>query len=154
MSDQIPQNPIDRLDGIYSSSLPIRPQVVSNWGIDQPSRPRLPRRVLLTLMGCIVVLSVFSLVLMAIRPTPAGGADGADVAYQTLYAYAQARAAGVELDTSLTSEARIMLAGASRVETAAGPLIALRTGSTCWAVPVDPPLPAPVPARVLSVYCG
>lgn len=151
MSDQIPQNPIDRLEDIYSSSLPISPQVVPNWGIDQPSRPRLPRRVLLTLVGCIVVLSVFSLVLMAIRPTPA---DGTDVAYQTLYAYAQARAAGVELDTSLTAEARIMLSGASRVETAAGPLIALRTGSTCWAVPVDPPLPAPVPVRVLSVYCG
>lgn len=151
MSDQNPDPRPNALVDAFDAALETRPQVDANWGLAASSRPRLPRRVLLALLVCLAVLLVFPLVMLLLRPAPSAPADEA---YRTLDAYARARAEGVELETGLSPAARSLLTGASRVETSDGPLIALRTGSTCWAVPVDPPLPAPAPQQVPSAYCS
>lgn len=151
MSDQTPAPHTDALAEAFDAALATRPQVDANWGLAASTRPRLPRRVLLALLACLAVLLVFPLVMMLLRPATSAPADEA---YRTLDAYARARAEGVELETGLSPAARTLLTGASRVETSDGPLIALRTGSTCWAVPAAPSLPAPAPQQVPSAYCN
>jgi len=151
MSDPDSDPSPNALVDAYDAALETRPQVDANWGLLDSSRPRPPRRVLLALLACFAILLVFPLVMMLLRPA---ATTPFDEAYRTLDSYARARAEGVELETGLSPAARTLLTGASRVETSDGPLIALRTGSTCWAVPVDPSLPAPAPQQVPSAYCG
>lgn len=151
MSDQTPEPRADALTDAFDSTLTTRPQVDANWGLAASNRPRLPRRMLLALLACLVALLVFPLVMLLLRPATSAPTDEA---YWTLDAYARARAEGVELETGLSPAARTLLTGASRVETSDGPLIALRTGSTCWAVPADPSLPALAPQQVPSAYCN
>lgn len=151
MSDQSSKPRDEGLVDAFDGALTTRPQVDANWGLAASTRPRLPRRVLFALLLCLAVLLLFPLVMMLLRPATSAPADEA---YRTLDAYARARAEGVELETGLSPAARTLLTGASRVETAEGPLIALRTGSTCWAVPAAPTLPAPAPKQVPSAYCN
>jgi hypothetical protein len=151
MSDQSSKHRAEDLAAAFSATLTARPQVDANWGLAASTWPRLSHRVLLSLLLCIAVLLVFPLVMMLLRPSSAAPPDEA---YQTLDAYVHVRVKGVELETGLSPAARTLLAGASRVETADGPLIVLRTDSTCWAVPAAPSLPVPAPKQVPPAYCN
>jgi len=151
MSDPNSDPRPDALVAAFDAALETRPQVDANWGLVDSSKPRPPRRVLLAILVCFAILLVFPLVMMLLRPAATAPADEA---YRALDAYARARAEGVELETGLSPAARTLLTGASRVETSDGPLIALRTGSTCWVVPAAPSLPAPAPQQAPSAYCG
>jgi len=138
------------LDKSFSDALPTSPRPESNWGLREQKRPQISFRLLAALVVSAVVLLVLPFLLLALRSDPSPPQDDA---YRTLDAYSRTRAAGVDLQEGLAPADLARLSTASRVESGDDSLLALRSDSICWAVPLEPPTPPPAPEPVVDEFC-
>jgi hypothetical protein len=142
-------NPGNDLAGSFEAALPSTPKVASNWGMVDDSRPLLPRR-WLVVAAVMAILLVAPLIFLSFRQTSTPARDDA---YRTLDAYAQAKISKTPLDEGLSPQELALLSSASRVESSDEVLLTLRTGSTCWSVPLEPQEPAPAPKEAAAAFC-